>query len=474
MADMKDRIAACAAKKNWRLSLARLGLRDADLAGVNWAALDHVTSLDLSGNQLTHLPAGLAAQMPQLTELSAYKNQMEVLAAPGELPFLRSLHTLLVSDNRLKSLPSDIGRLRSLRVLSLSSNRLTTLPAQLGQLRALESVELLDNPVSTGAGPETVRRAASNVAPLLSSLPDVGLLGFGALLGQTAEGRGGKVGKVTLVTRDAGRVERWLHRSIVEREPMMRGRMGGELGDGSFDVAVWDKLIGFLYTGTVRVDSREEMEALSKLVRTHRVESMLHLVEKEERENEQQQVEKKVVVAEGGEEQKEEEKKKEFEVIVMDDYVALGVYCEGLLERQVGDFEIECEEENGETSIVWADEAILESRMDHFRAMLAGDWRETQEGRVRVGFGRATVMSVLEWVYTDRVGSMFECDLVETLRAARFFGIGELSLDLQTLIADNLDADNASHVLEFATEESSDFPMLFRLCKASALCKMKA
>ena len=67
---------------------------------------DEDTSLDLSGLQLTRLPAEI-----------------------GKLTALKSLY---LSKNQLTSLPAEIGKLTALTTLSIAANHLTVLPPQIG------------------------------------------------------------------------------------------------------------------------------------------------------------------------------------------------------------------------------------------------------------------------------------------------------------------------------------------------------
>ena len=50
----------------------------------------------------------------------------------------RRLRRLDLSGNQLTSVPAEIGQLTSLEELGLGGNQLTSLPAEIGQLTALE------------------------------------------------------------------------------------------------------------------------------------------------------------------------------------------------------------------------------------------------------------------------------------------------------------------------------------------------
>uniref|UniRef100_F1KVB5 Leucine-rich repeat and calponiny domain-containing protein 3 n=1 Tax=Ascaris suum TaxID=6253 RepID=F1KVB5_ASCSU len=102
--------------------------------------LESLTYLDLSENQLTSLPVGLFTIRLQVLLLSG--NRLESL--PREIRQLAgSLHELDVSCNRLQAIPPDIALLKLLRVLNLRDNRLTHLPSELSrmELRVLDVSE---------------------------------------------------------------------------------------------------------------------------------------------------------------------------------------------------------------------------------------------------------------------------------------------------------------------------------------------
>lgn len=80
--------------------------------------------------------------LTSLTYLDLRSNQLTTL--PREVCFL-PLHVLLVSNNRLTSLPDDLGRMERLTDLDASYNQLTTLPARIGDLRSLRSFSLRSN-----------------------------------------------------------------------------------------------------------------------------------------------------------------------------------------------------------------------------------------------------------------------------------------------------------------------------------------
>ena len=81
-----------------------------------------MTSLNISNNKLTTLPASIGA-LTQLERFSANQNQLSVLC-PG------------------------IGDLQSLKKLELRGNQLTSLPAEIGQLTSGQYVGEMGRPSS--------------------------------------------------------------------------------------------------------------------------------------------------------------------------------------------------------------------------------------------------------------------------------------------------------------------------------------
>lgn len=84
-----------------------------------------VTTLDVSGNNLTG-------------------------ALPGEIRQMSNLEVLDASDNKLTGVPAEIGQLSKLRVADFSNNNISGLPLEIGNLDNLETMDLRGNPnVST-------------------------------------------------------------------------------------------------------------------------------------------------------------------------------------------------------------------------------------------------------------------------------------------------------------------------------------
>ncbi|XP_075922195.1 podocan isoform X2 [Petromyzon marinus] len=108
--------------------------------------LSKLASLDLTGNQLTHVPVGLPAS---LEVLRIQQNHVAVLGN-GALSGLPALRELMLSDNALASktiAPNIWAQLPSLTTLDLSSNALTVVPSSLPA--SLEYLYLQNNRINS-------------------------------------------------------------------------------------------------------------------------------------------------------------------------------------------------------------------------------------------------------------------------------------------------------------------------------------
>ncbi|KAH8308063.1 hypothetical protein KR059_005825 [Drosophila kikkawai] len=146
------------------LILTNRKLKDFPKAGTKYALTDTVIA-DLSRNRFCELPEEVTTfafletlllyhntirsipesvkQLSSLTYLDLRSNQLSSL--PREICFL-PLQVLLVSNNRLSTLPDEMGRLdQTLTDLDASYNQLANLPVRLGELRSLRSLSLRSN-----------------------------------------------------------------------------------------------------------------------------------------------------------------------------------------------------------------------------------------------------------------------------------------------------------------------------------------
>lgn len=136
--------------------------------------------LDLSGNIFKELPSGFLSGQLELQEfwldgtrlerLGNWVSRVNTTVIRDILQRLRfvvirnnehlieidsvtfqctpSLEHLILSGNRLVSLPKELGELQSLRILDVSGNRLTSVPWQIGNLIQLKQFHMLQNDFS--------------------------------------------------------------------------------------------------------------------------------------------------------------------------------------------------------------------------------------------------------------------------------------------------------------------------------------
>ena len=119
--------------------------RDEILRRIKEAAKTGQTTLDLSWNQMTELPAEIGT-LTNLTRLNLSYNRLSQL--PAEIGTLTNLTTLILSNNQMKELPAEIGTLTNLTTLDLDGNQMTELPAEIGTLTNLTRLNLSYNRLS--------------------------------------------------------------------------------------------------------------------------------------------------------------------------------------------------------------------------------------------------------------------------------------------------------------------------------------
>ncbi|XP_033224137.1 E3 ubiquitin-protein ligase LRSAM1-like isoform X2 [Belonocnema kinseyi] len=102
--------------------------------------LSLLTVLDLSFNELSHLPSDIGC-LVSLEEF--YLQENSIWKLPNEIVHLRNLSVLNVSKNNLKQLPETIGQLRKLTNLNLSYNKaIKCLPKSLGYAQKITQLEI--------------------------------------------------------------------------------------------------------------------------------------------------------------------------------------------------------------------------------------------------------------------------------------------------------------------------------------------
>jgi len=104
------------------------------------------SGLDLSGRGLTSIPSDVFSQI-ELVRLDLSDNRLTG-APQAEIRHLQKLQFLDLSGNDLTGLPAELGQLRTLEVLDVSDNQLTGLPLELGNLTQLRILDLSGNDYS--------------------------------------------------------------------------------------------------------------------------------------------------------------------------------------------------------------------------------------------------------------------------------------------------------------------------------------
>ncbi|MCH5653156.1 protein kinase [Pseudomonas syringae] len=103
--------------------------------------LTRLRVLFASDNAFRHLPESIG-QCQQLQIVGLKANRIEQVSAAALPPRLR---WLILTDNRIESLPDELGRRPDLQKLMLAGNRLRTLPATLAQCHKLELIRIAAN-----------------------------------------------------------------------------------------------------------------------------------------------------------------------------------------------------------------------------------------------------------------------------------------------------------------------------------------
>jgi len=130
-----------------KIDLANLNLEEGSLDrlinGKISARLPKLKCIDLSGSRFTTLPK----DVPNLRYLtSLFISDCKLTEWPIELRNLRKLIELDLSGNQIGLIPEDIGYLTSLEILKLQGNHLTSMNEAIGCLRNLEEFYLSENP----------------------------------------------------------------------------------------------------------------------------------------------------------------------------------------------------------------------------------------------------------------------------------------------------------------------------------------
>uniref|UniRef100_A0A453CTV3 Leucine-rich repeat-containing N-terminal plant-type domain-containing protein n=1 Tax=Aegilops tauschii subsp. strangulata TaxID=200361 RepID=A0A453CTV3_AEGTS len=111
-------------------------------------SLGHITTLDLSNNNLESIPESMIARLLNVVVLDVRSNQLKSL--PNSIGCLSKLRVLNVSGNLLQSLPATIEECRALEELNANFNQLTRLPDTLGfELHSLRRLSVNSNKLTS-------------------------------------------------------------------------------------------------------------------------------------------------------------------------------------------------------------------------------------------------------------------------------------------------------------------------------------
>lgn len=139
---------------------------------INEAKKKCLTTLDLTGCQLTHIPQEVF-ELTQLTKLdcgSFIKNDAnEIKVVPKQISLLENLEFLFLTGNQLTRLPKEICQLKKLKYIYLSYNQLVEIPAEIGHLHCLQLLDLGNNRLS--ALPTEIAQLKNLVILILDNNP---------------------------------------------------------------------------------------------------------------------------------------------------------------------------------------------------------------------------------------------------------------------------------------------------------------
>ena len=164
------------------LVLSENGLRE--LLDGEWLTALDLELLDLNENTLSSLPPALV-QLRSLRVLRLADNAFAELDGSADVIFaLAALEELVLSGNRLTSVPPHVGRLQRLKRLDLRGNQLAALPDEVGELSALEVLDIFDNKLT--ALPDALARLGPTLKRLEAASNQLESKGVAALTALTA------------------------------------------------------------------------------------------------------------------------------------------------------------------------------------------------------------------------------------------------------------------------------------------------
>jgi Leucine-rich repeat (LRR) protein len=122
--------------------LALLDMKLTKLPHCVFSASTHITSLDLSGNNLGHIDHHIGG-LRHILELRLIQCQLTKIS--GEIGRCTTLQSLVLTDNLLSTLPDQIGNLEDLDFLVLDRNFFEGLPSSIRRLSTLTELSLVRN-----------------------------------------------------------------------------------------------------------------------------------------------------------------------------------------------------------------------------------------------------------------------------------------------------------------------------------------
>jgi Leucine-rich repeat (LRR) protein len=109
-----------------------------------------VKKLILSNNRIKSLPAEIG-ELADLEELYLDANKLTG-ALPAEIRKMPKLRILDAHDNGLTGIPAEIGQLKNLRIVNFSGNKIDTMPNEIGNIKGnLEVLNISGNGYSSDA-----------------------------------------------------------------------------------------------------------------------------------------------------------------------------------------------------------------------------------------------------------------------------------------------------------------------------------
>lgn len=110
--------------------------------GNTWKSLN---TLNLSRNRLKSLPSSIC-KLTRLRRLYISYNEIDFDGIPSGIGKLSNMEVFIASNNNLEMIPEGVVRCGRLKKLNLSHNRLITLPDAIHLLNDLEVLDLSNNP----------------------------------------------------------------------------------------------------------------------------------------------------------------------------------------------------------------------------------------------------------------------------------------------------------------------------------------